>query len=100
MTYAGQTRGGYGVHIVLDHGGGVTTLYGHCSALAVVEGQVVEQGQIIAYVGSTGDSTANHCHFEVSVNGAPVDPAVWFSGETRAAYGLTTGEGASEAQGQ
>ena len=100
VTYAGQTRGGYGVHIVLDHGGGVQTLYGHCSALAVGEGQVVEQGQIIAYVGSTGDSTANHCHFEISVNGAPVDPAVWFSGETRAAYGLTTGEGASEAQSQ
>ena len=74
VTYAGQTRGGYGIHVILNHGGGVQTLYGHCSGLAVSVGQVVEQGQLIAYVGSTGWSTGPHCHFEVIVNGVRRDP--------------------------
>ena len=75
VTYAGQTAGGYGIHVQIDHGGGVQTLYGHCSALAVSYGQYVSQGQVIAYVGSTGNSTGNHCHFEVIVNGTRVNPA-------------------------
>ena len=75
VTYAGRTAGGYGIHVQVDHGGGVQTLYGHCSALAVSYGQYVSQGQVIAYVGSTGNSTGNHCHFEVIVNGTRVNPA-------------------------
>ena len=75
VVYASATSGGYGIHVQIDHGGGVQTLYGHCAALAVSYGQYVTQGQVIAYVGSTGNSTGNHCHFEVIVNGSRVNPA-------------------------
>lgn len=66
--------GGYGYAVVVDHGNGLSTLYGHNSELAVSPGQSVQQGQVIAYAGSTGYSTGPHCHFEVRVNGSPVDP--------------------------
>ncbi len=64
----------FGNHIVIDHGGGVQSLYAHCSALYVSVGQQVGQGQHIAAVGSTGNSTGPHLHLEVTVNGALVDP--------------------------
>jgi murein DD-endopeptidase MepM/ murein hydrolase activator NlpD len=67
-------RGGYGNTVIIDHGGRVATLYAHCSRFAVSAGTVVRQGQTIAYIGSTGTSTGNHVHFEVRVNGSPVDP--------------------------
>ena len=66
--------GGYGYAVVIDHGNGLSTLYGHNSELAVEEGQSVAKGQVISYAGSTGNSTGPHVHFEVRANGDPVDP--------------------------
>ncbi|MEG0804245.1 MAG: M23 family metallopeptidase, partial [Pygmaiobacter sp.] len=74
VTTAAYGSRGYGIHVVVNHGG-MSTLYGHCSALLVSSGQYVEKGQIIARLGSSGNSTGPHCHFEVIVNGVRVNPA-------------------------
>ena len=66
--------GGYGNAVMIDHGGGLVTLYGHNSSLAVYNGQQVAKGQTIAYAGSTGYSTGPHCHFEVRIHGEVTDP--------------------------
>lgn len=65
---------GYGNYIIVDHGGGISTLYAHCKLLKVKTGDVVKAGQWIAVTGSTGTSTGAHLHFEVRENGSPVDP--------------------------
>ena len=65
---------GYVNYVVIDHGSGVTTAYGHCSSLVAKYGQKVNKGDLIAYVGNTGDSQGNHLHFEIRVNGIAQNP--------------------------
>jgi murein DD-endopeptidase MepM/ murein hydrolase activator NlpD len=65
---------GYGNFVIIDHGGGMATAYGHQSSIAVGGGQTVSQGQVIGYVGCTGHCFGPHLHFEVRINGSPVDP--------------------------
>ncbi|WP_458406776.1 murein hydrolase activator EnvC family protein [Anaerotignum sp.] len=73
VTYSGWMNG-YGYTIMIDHGNGLSTLYGHNSSLVAKKGQVVSRGQTVAKCGSTGWSTGNHCHFSVLKNGAYVNP--------------------------
>jgi len=69
--------GGYGYHVVIDHGDGFASLYAHNSTLSVGSGQGVSQGEVIATCGSTGQSTGDHLHFEIRVSGAPQDPLTY-----------------------
>ena len=71
--------GGYGLCAYIVHGGGYSTRYGHMSKIIVKTGDVVKKGQTIGYVGSTGDSTGPHLHFEIRVNGVAQNPMKWFS---------------------
>lgn len=65
---------GYGIHVIIDHGGGLTSLYGHLSEIKVTQGQGIHKGDLVGLSGSTGHSTGPHLHFEVRRAGAPVDP--------------------------
>ena len=74
VTFAGWNSGGYGYLVKISHGNGLETYYAHNSSVAVSAGDRVYQGQVISYVGSTGDSTGNHLHFEVRENGSAKNP--------------------------
>ena len=70
--------GGYGNLVIIDHGNGVQTYYGHCSKIYVSKGQTVSSGEKIAAVGSTGDSTGPHLHLEIRINGSRINPQKYF----------------------
>jgi murein DD-endopeptidase MepM/ murein hydrolase activator NlpD len=74
VTAAGETEGHLGIRIKITHKYGFSTVYGHCSSIIVGYGQWVRKGQIIGYVGSTGNSTGSHCHYEVHIGGVPINP--------------------------
>jgi murein DD-endopeptidase MepM/ murein hydrolase activator NlpD len=74
MVSEARMYNGYGRTVIIEHGNGLRTLYAHCSKLAVKRGEQVETGQVIAYTGNTGRSTASHLHFGVIVSGVYRDP--------------------------
>jgi murein DD-endopeptidase MepM/ murein hydrolase activator NlpD len=75
---AGLSNKGYGNHVVINHGYGYETLYGHMVKIKVKRGQRVKRGQLIGWVGSTGKSTGPHCHYEVHINGEEINPVYFF----------------------
>jgi murein DD-endopeptidase MepM/ murein hydrolase activator NlpD len=75
---AGFSSGGYGNNVIISHGYGYETLYGHMYRIKAKVGQTVKRGEIIGYVGNTGKSTGPHCHYEVHKNSKPVDPVYFF----------------------
>jgi murein DD-endopeptidase MepM/ murein hydrolase activator NlpD len=78
IKIAGRSDGGYGNHVVINHGYGYETLYGHMLRIKARRGQQVKRGDLIGYVGSTGKSTGPHCHYEVHKNGQKLDPVYFF----------------------
>ena len=78
ITFADGTAGGFGNHVVINHGYGYETLYGHMVKIKVHSGQTVTRGEIIGWVGSTGKSTGPHCHYEVWKNNNKIDPVNYF----------------------
>jgi murein DD-endopeptidase MepM/ murein hydrolase activator NlpD len=78
VTTAGNMANGYGNHVVINHGYGYETLYGHMFKVKARAGGRVKRGEIIGYVGSTGKSTGPHCHYEVHKNGRKIDPVYFF----------------------
>lgn len=78
IEIAGEMGDGYGKHVVINHGYGYETLYGHMYKVKVKPGEKVKRGEVIGWVGSSGKSTGPHCHYEVHVNGQEVDPVYFF----------------------
>ena len=74
LVDSAETANGYGRQVILDHGHGIRTVYGHMAKMVVLAGQHVTRGQIIGYVGQTGRSTGPHLHYEVRINNVPVNP--------------------------
>jgi murein DD-endopeptidase MepM/ murein hydrolase activator NlpD len=81
VLQAGFRAGGFGRKILIDHGFGYRTLYGHCDRVLVTPGQMVKRGEVIGRVGSTGLSKSPHLHYEVHVNGRPVDPVNYYASD-------------------
>lgn len=81
---AGFSDGGYGNHVVINHGYGYETLYGHMVRIKARAGQRVKRGEVIGWVGSTGKSTGPHCHYEVHINGNEVNPVYFFYNDLNA----------------
>jgi murein DD-endopeptidase MepM/ murein hydrolase activator NlpD len=86
VTYAGFYNG-YGRMIVVDHGNGISTRYGHLSGFAVTDGQTLRKGQVIGYVGMSGRSTGAHLHYEVRIHDTPVNPHKYLRTEVGTAFG-------------
>ena len=82
VTYAAETKIGYGKHIIIDHGNNITSLYGHLDKILVYKGQTVTTDQVIGLMGTTGWSTGNHLHFQINVYGIPVNPRVFLNDQT------------------
>lgn len=80
VVVAVNSGGPYGNHVIISHGGGLSSMYAHMSRAGVRAGQSVSAGEVIGYVGSTGYSTGPHLHFEIHVNGQPYNPLGWFGG--------------------
>lgn len=78
VRVAGFSDGGYGNHVVINHGYGYETVYGHMVRIKARGGQKIKRGEVIGYVGSTGKSTGPHCHYEVHKNGQKLDPVYFF----------------------
>ena len=78
VTTAGNTNNGYGNHVVINHGYGYETLYGHMVKVKARAGQAVKRGEVIGWIGSTGKSTGPHCHYEVHKNGQKINPVYFF----------------------
>lgn len=78
IKVSGLSDGGYGNHVVINHGYGYETLYGHMLRTKARRGQRVKRGEVIGYVGSTGKSTGPHCHYEIRKNGQKLDPVYFF----------------------
>jgi murein DD-endopeptidase MepM/ murein hydrolase activator NlpD len=75
-----HSRVGLGNHVIVDHGGGVTSTYGHLYSISVQEGQMIDNAAVIGYEGTTGASTGTHLHFEIRINGQPVNPLLYIPG--------------------
>jgi len=86
VTYAGFFSG-YGRMLIVDHGNGITTRYGHLSGFAVTDGQTLSKGEVIGYVGMSGRSTGAHLHYEVRIHDTPVNPYKYLRTAVSAAYG-------------
>jgi murein DD-endopeptidase MepM/ murein hydrolase activator NlpD len=82
---AGFSTGGFGNHVVINHGNGYETTYGHMVRVKARVGEMVKRGEVIGYVGSSGKSTGPHCHYEVHKNGVPLDPIYYFYTDLTAA---------------